>query len=948
MNNPEMYVISPDRRECYGAVRMLTEMSEDVRFNSCSELKFRVAEKVCDPLTGEWVSNPVFNKLEKNNLIFVCDNNNYFSFPNRTIRTDYAIKSTSNFATDYGRNTNSGYISMNYENKRDTGSNNGVLTGFELQPETLLYNISVAQGYNWQNLSDYDEFGFNKMSSWSTNFFKVACKDFVPIDLYDVISIRNRYSKNDTGINDRFIRFHFYFYTEKDANSVVGEVNVVYGGLSSGKKAIIVNPVARFSINSLTLNDGWEPPDTSQATEAALAEFKKKMANGGYFRVAVEDNYSTSDSASIATKRSFSSFYYTKNGTTWMGWSFPYDGWFQIYSGKRFCSKIENQITEGNHNVPLHWFVITDTENEYDGNICYKTVSAYSYEYTISDKSISLSENTIPFYIPQEISNIVNGDNWVIDKERGLSGSTARKSRQELTDGLLNQVLNILPDWSVGHISSELMTRYRKIDDADNLNLYDFLMGNIESLYQCYFVFNNDEKTISAYTQNDIIQNSSVVLNWQNALKSLKITDQDMNFMTALRVHTADDTYGIGLINPTGNSIIYNFDSVLDKLDFVADTSNNDPLQRNKITENGITRNRTLKEAVIALMNFINQPNMTVTVSLCTQVGDGDSIAAEDDSGGHQNVYGNKQISFSSLSQYRDNVVKKFIEMNLTIIKCKTSLSNYISEYESILSQIAASGEAKEVSYFKTEAIRKPNDLYEIRVHNNNIFVTEDLYNSIRNASKNYYQAKMEYEGKLNDYNAYLGIIKTVSAKTNLNYHNQYNLTNKYRTNNGVDDNGNNIVLSILTPAEILALQPFIREGDWTNDNSVFSEDYDAKDIVTTLIEAYNQAKNDMDLFISKPSYDFESDMINWTAIPEMQSNFKKLKVGKTLYINAKENEYVVPILLELHQNYKDRSDFSMKFTTDYNRKVYQLRFSDLYSTISQISAKDNTFNFAE
>jgi hypothetical protein len=78
-----MDVISPDRRECYGAVRMLTEMSEDVRFNSCSELKFRVAEKVCDPLTGEWVSNPVFNKLEKNNLIFVCDNNNYFSFPNR-------------------------------------------------------------------------------------------------------------------------------------------------------------------------------------------------------------------------------------------------------------------------------------------------------------------------------------------------------------------------------------------------------------------------------------------------------------------------------------------------------------------------------------------------------------------------------------------------------------------------------------------------------------------------------------------------------------------------------------------------------------------------------------------------------------------------------------------------------------------------------------------------
>ena len=193
----------------------------------------------------------------------------------------------------------------------------------------------------------------------------------------------------------------------------------------------------------------------------------------------------------------------------------------------------------------------------------------------------------------------------------------------------------------------------------------------------------------------------------------------------------------------------------------------------------------------------------------------------------------------------------------------------------------------------------------------------------------------------MSNYNTYLNILKGVAKKTNLNYYNQKKLTTAYASDH-------TIVLSLLTPAEILALQPFIREGDWTNDNSVFSEEYDAKDITSTLISVFDQAKSDMDTFLSKPSYDFESDVVNWTTIPEMQQNFKKLKVGKTLYINSVDDEYVIPMLLELHINYFDKDDFTMTFTTNYKRKVTELRFYDLYSEVNRISATDSTFTFNE
>lgn len=910
---PDLYVFSPDKRLCYGAVQTEIEMTKDVRFNTLSEMSFKVPEKICDPITGEWVKNPIYDHLKKYNLLYSCDDKKYFRFPIKRIRDDYGIKNTSQFALSYGRNVQTN-AAVTYENIKDNGSNNGVLTGFSLQPETDLRHISVVGGYPWWNLATIESWGLQRNPQNWNLYMNVACDTFVPIDIYDVIAVKTRSGTSQDGSSVRYYYYCINFYDSSDANHLLGYLYIYSGYTHDGNNVdtntshtTTANPVFRFNINSLTVSDNLYyinsnlGVDNNDSNEIKLAALKKKMQENGYIRIDVCDSYADS-SASIETKRQYSSYKYTDNGVTVMGWSFPYDGWCVVYSGNRFCKEIENTNETGYYELPLHWFVINDVEEEYDGNIKIKTVSAYSYEYTTSYRTISLSEDTIPLYTPPQILNIVNGDSWVIDKVSG--SSQVRKSRQYIAEGLLNQVLRILPNWSIGHISSELMTRYRRVSDVDNANIYNFLMNDIESLYQCYFVFDGDNETISAYTQEDIINNNyqGIILNWRNALKSLTVTDIDDSALTMMRVHTADDTYGLGLVIPTGNGNIYNFQSVLDRMDFVADDSDNDPLQRNKITEDGVTRNRTLKEAAESLMEFCENPMVNssgwLPVNMTTHVGDGDTDL---------NVYGRTVIYIRNINEYR-NIAEKFITLNLERIKCESSLSTYYSNYQSVLNKIEIRAEYENVvNYYNSEAIRKPSELqnYHNQSANVGVFVNESLYQELYNASVDYHKARAEYEAKNNDYKQYLYALKTMAASYNLDYDKQVYLTN-LRRSSAYDSDGNYIMLSLLTPKEIKAIYSYLREGDWTNDNSVFSEDYDAKDIISTLVDVYNQAKTDMDNFISKINYDFETSIVNWSTIPEMKKMYENLKVGETLFLNTENNKYVIPLLLELHVNYFD------------------------------------------
>lgn len=923
---PDMFLFDQGRRHCYGAICDCISLTKDVRFASCSEINFEVPKKYYNSDTYKWVDNTVYDHIEKHNTIYVADDTEYFSFPNRAIAV-----CTTNRAYMDDRLTD--FTKMTF-------SQNSGLWGFTLQNETKLFDISVAAGYNWQNLSKIDSSGsYAQRSDWGTEFPNVACTDFIPLQPYDIIAVRSRWNKGasiSNNYNNTDIKFrdqYIHFYSSNEAASYLGTFKVNIN---------LANPVFRFSVNSLS-NDYIQYLGSS----SQLEDIKNGMANGGYIRVSAICNYNSSDNADTAYPSYYKVETISGNIYTTVAWSYPYNGWLQIYSGDRRCTSVSNVPSSESYGVPLHWFVIDEVEEVEDGITPIKRVKLYSYEYILSRRTTSLSPGTMALYIPETIVGAIESNNWTIDRTKRVNSSgdfiDNVLGAQHMQRGLLNMILDDLPQWSVGHISSNLMARYREFSDVDNIDVYTFLTNDVARAYQCYFVFDSDNMTISAYSQDDIIQNSNITLNWNNAIKHLTITNSSVSRVTALHVHTSDDQYGLGLVNPYGGSTIYNFDSVIDQMDFVADTSDNDPDKRNQVLDsnNNFVRYRTLKEAVQEMVSYAATP----TTGMCCQ-GYGYTIPIDG-------------ISISNLDDYK-YFAKKFVQANLDLIKAKTKYREILANYHVVADKINAYLKNSYPQTYQNCLIPdKPPNTMDRTQTNYSPWHSKALYYELVDVVDEYWEAYREIMGgaPISDgsgisrlsiatqFLIYKEMLSHVAQKLNLNYRRQRELILKYP--NGIP-NGSKDEFSILTPNEILALQPYIIEGDWTNENAVFSDTYGADDIVDTLADVMEQANTDLTNIYSKDNYDFETDTINWTAIEEMQSQAKRIKVGQTVWLETKSNKWVCPVLLELHINYKDDNDFKMTFTTDYNRKPLQFRFADLYGTITQTSVTDSTFTFNE
>ena len=114
-------------------------------------------------------------------------------------------------------------------------------------------------------------------------------------------------------------------------------------------------------------------------------------------------------------------------------------------------------------------------------------------------------------------------------------------------------------------------------------------MNVVEKAYQCFFIFDSENMTINiirgnptsinsngAPTQDGMIGSASnIILTWNNAIKNTNIKTTEDRAVTALKVHTENDEYGMGLINPTGNNVLYNFTAYKSQMRYVADIDKN-------------------------------------------------------------------------------------------------------------------------------------------------------------------------------------------------------------------------------------------------------------------------------------------------------------------------------------------------------------------------------------
>lgn len=175
----------------------------------------------------------------------------------------------------------------------------------------------------------------------------------------------------------------------------------------------------------------------------------------------------------------------------------------------------------------IGYFLITEVNETDDGIVKQKTVTAYSLETELAFKKLNLFDGTYKFYDPLNVENTLMG--------KILSTS----------------------NWKIGQIDADLWNLYRTFEIPDS-TVYEFLMNDVENSYECVFLFDSFTRTVSAYTLQNLIKNTDIILSYNNLIQNIDISEKSDEIVTALSVYGGNNL-GISAVNPLGSNTIYDY-----------------------------------------------------------------------------------------------------------------------------------------------------------------------------------------------------------------------------------------------------------------------------------------------------------------------------------------------------------------------------------------------------
>ena len=180
----------------------------------------------------------------------------------------------------------------------------------------------------------------------------------------------------------------------------------------------------------------------------------------------------------------------------------------------------------------IGYFMITNIEDGFDGHSQYKDVTAKSVDAEIGMKMVPFIDN-----------------------------NTYRFSTDETgtNKGMLETIVETLPLWTIEHVDDVVAERWRTFEDIDtSLNCLSFMLQNMQDAYECLFVYDIVNRTISVYDQANYVRQTNIHITKEDLINSLDITENADDLFTAVSV-LGDDNVTIAAINPLGTNVIYDF-----------------------------------------------------------------------------------------------------------------------------------------------------------------------------------------------------------------------------------------------------------------------------------------------------------------------------------------------------------------------------------------------------
>lgn len=133
------------------------------------------------------------------------------------------------------------------------------------------------------------------------------------------------------------------------------------------------------------------------------------------------------------------------------------------------------------------YFQLQDPELYSDGIQEYKSINAYSLEYSLSQR-----------YLETFIINMGDAGDTI-----GSIDGVTLYNPSDVERSLLHLVLQKAYGWTIGHVDDELASQGRSFE-VDRESIYDFIMNDMCDTFQCYVEFDTINNTINVYSENEI------------------------------------------------------------------------------------------------------------------------------------------------------------------------------------------------------------------------------------------------------------------------------------------------------------------------------------------------------------------------------------------------------------------------------------------------------------
>lgn len=578
--------------------------------------------------------------------------------------------------------------------------------------------------------------------------------------------------------------------------------------------------------------------------------------------------------------------------------------------------------------VDFGYFQIQEAAIVSDGIREYKDVVAYSLEYEMTQKYLDTfiinhdteengSINGVTLYNTSDISHSLI--HLVLDKMNYGFYNLSPQEQQELQG----------KQWIVGHVDESLQNLSRSFE-VDHEAIYDFLMNDMAEAFQMVVVFDTYDRTVNLYAEESAGSETNITVAMDTIANEVKIDYSADDIKTCLYAYGADDltirevNVGLGYIT---NIDYYNTPEWLGEdlhnayneytefievkraeyseliqewsriYDQISELENKVPhYEEDDIPS--VTSYTDLPQAseenVYKIYKVINDDGTKYYICKASESDGNTTYSWVLDVDGITSFYTLPEAS----EKYVGGVYKVYNEGNTNgvlyyvceVKEGPTQENDYTTKYHWVLAEnqygIYLLKEKEDV-YLTIQEVQVSAgfasaalDSTEYRLYSENKKKLKDIQKLLKEANA----LKSELEADLSDVTAEMA---EITQEIDLENH--------------------------FTPEQIVILNSFMREDEYTNDNILvtkYNDDETIMDVKQDLLEAAQKelAK------LSQPQLSFSMSMANILAIPEFEPVINDFECGNYVMVEIRPDYVVKTQILEVNINFDDLSDFSVVF----------------------------------